>query len=185
MNEITIESLPAEPYFELENFLNLSGEAKIDGKTFEKLQKLWDEWTPLLSVRNLKQGKNSWLAVWLPEEVENKVDKAWEESASKGWLTHNLAQFICMSAINDLIPLTLEGACAPYPKTTPECVGALAKEGLMPPDGAAPIRRYSVFTYYPFKGGCEICALRERCPKGGGGGGESASIELPGHERRP
>lgn len=181
MAGIEKEDVSAELFFDLENFMNLSRENRIDGAAFEKLEKLWDEWSPLLKIRNLKQDGKSWLAVWLPEEVERGVDKAWEEAPGHGYLVHNLAQFICMSAVQDLIPQTLQGACAPSPKTTPECVSALAEEGFLNPKTGAPLRRYGVLTYYPFKGGCEVCVIKDQCPKGGGEA--FASLELPGHER--
>ncbi len=183
MSEVTVENLPVEPFFDLENFLMLCNEARIDGKMFEKLQKVWKEWTPLLNIKNLKQDKNSWVAVWLPEDVEKSVDKAWQDSSKLGYLYHNLAQFICMSVIHELIPQTLDGACAPAPKTSPECTAKLLKEGFLSPENNAPIRRYSILTWYPFKGGCEICTVKSKCPQGNTEN-NFVSIELPGHEKR-
>lgn len=181
MSEISNEVLAVEPFLDLEDFMNFSRESRLEGESFSKLEELWKEWLPLLQVRNLKQDKNSWLAVWLPEEVEQFVDKAWEESPGKGYLIHNLAQYMCMAAVQDLIPQTAEGACAPSPNTSPECMEALRQETFLSNGDATSARRYGVFTYYPFKGGCEICTLQEQCPKGSGG--EFASIVLPGHEK--
>lgn len=182
MSEIINEVLTVQPFLDLEDFMNFSHEARLEGENFEKLEKLWKEWQPLLNVRNIKQDKNSWLAVWLPEEVEKYVDAAWEEAPGKGYLVHNLAQFLCMSAVQELIPQTAEGACAPAPKASPECLEALTQQAFLSEGSNTPCRRYAVFTYYPFKGGCEICTLREQCPKGSGGS-EFASVVLPGHER--
>lgn len=182
MSELSRETLSVEPFLDLEDFMNFAHESRLEGESFEKLQELWKEWQALLKVKNIKQDKDSWLAVWLPEEVENLVDKAWEEAPGKGYLIHNLAQYICMAAIQELIPQTAEGACAPAPKASPECLDVLAEEAFLNAENKMPARRYGVFTYYPFKGGCEICTLREQCPKGGGGS-EYASIVLPGHEK--
>lgn len=182
MSEIIKEDLTVEPYFDLEDFMNFSKESRLEGDTFEKLQELWRDWQSLLKVQNLKQDKDSWLAVWLPQEVEELVDKSWEEAPGKGYLFHNLAQYLCMAAVQELIPQTAEGACAPAPKSGPALREALVKEGFLSGADGETGRRYGVFTYYPFKGGCEICAVSEQCPKGSGGG-DFASIVLPGHEK--
>ena len=52
--------------------------------------------------------------------------------------------------------------------------------------GATPLhlavlnRRFAVVTFYPFRGGCEICHLQAHCPKGNGETG--TSVLLPGYE---
>lgn len=181
MSKITVEALKAAPYLDLEEFMNFSKESRIEGETFEKLQELWQDWQNILKIKNLRQDKNSLLAVWLPEEVEKAIDNAWDESPGKGYLFHNLAQYMCMAVIQELIPLTAEGACAPAPRTDSEILAALQDENFINAENEIP-RRYSVLTYYPFKGGCEICALQDQCPKGGGGS-DFASVVLPGYEK--
>lgn len=178
----SIEDLQVDPFLDLEEFMNFSKETRLAGDTFERLQELWDCWRILLKAKNLKLDKKSMLAVWLPEEVENAVDRAWEDSPGKGYLFHNLAQYLCMNVIQELIPQTMEGACAPAPDIDPESEETLVKEGFINEKNGLPARRYGVLTYYPFKGGCEICKVREQCPKGGGEE-QTASIVLPGYER--
>ncbi len=182
MSELITEDLSVEPFLDLEEFMNFSQESRLDGENFESLEELWKKWLPLWQIKNLKHDKNSWLAVCLPEAMESLVDKAWEDAPGKAYLIHNLAQFMCMAAIQELIPQTAEGACAPAPKATPECLKTLTQDGFFKEGSSIPSRRYAVFTYYPFRGGCEICTLREQCPKGSGGA-EYASIVLPGHEK--
>lgn len=182
MNEILSTTLEAQPYLDLEDFMNFSKETRLEGETFEKLQELWQKWLSLLIVKNIKQDKKSWLAVWLPEEVEKQIDETWDDSPGGGYLLHNLAQYLCMATIQELIPQTLDGACAPSPDITPECRQYLIDEKFFNANAGSPSRRYGVLTYYPFKGGCEICAVKEECPKGSVGELD-LSMVLPGYER--
>lgn len=183
MDKIKTTPINVEPYFDLEDFLNFSHESRIEGDTLQALVNLWEGWLKLLQVQNLEGRQNSWLAVWLPQEVEQAIDAAWEESPSKGFLLNNLAQYMCMTAIQQLLPQAANGGCAPSPAPNADLQAALGECGLAGNEpGGHLLRRYAVLTYFPFKGGCEICNLRASCPKGSGND-NFASIVLPGYER--
>lgn len=182
VEEIKIENLHAEPYFDLEDFMNFSKESRLEGDAFEKLAILWDNWLGDLRILNMSQGNKSWLAVYLPEAVEKQIDNSWDESPGQGYLMHNLAQFMCMSCIQELLPQVAAGGCAPSPAMTPKFRDALRQAGLVEADKDTIGRRYAVLTYYPFRGGCEVCSLRKECPKGNGMP-EIPSVVLPGFER--
>lgn len=176
-----ISELRAEPDFDLEEFLNLSRESRIEGRTMDEFFARWKNWEGKLKACILENGKNSWLAVWLPEEVEREVDELYDELPAQGFLLNNLAAYMCVSAVSQLIPQVAEGGCAPAPARTPELSRALREAGVLDGDGGGE-RRYAIITSHPFKGGCEICATRQACPKFNGAG-DFASIVLPGHER--
>ena len=112
------------------------------------------------------------------------MDETWAQSASEGFQLNALAQYLCMSAIQDVLPQVAAGGCAPSPKPSPGLRTALAGLGVpyKDEDSSALGRRYAVLTYYPFKGGCEVCYMRPQCPKGQGRG-ENATVVLPGYER--
>ncbi|MDE5879890.1 MAG: hypothetical protein K2G99_07750 [Desulfovibrio sp.] len=173
-----------QPYFDIEEFMGLCQEKRLGGAVLERLLGRWEEWLPRLRVCQVASGSSSCLAVWLPEEVEGIVDETWAQSPSEGFQLNALAQYLCMSAIQELVPQVAGGGCAPSPKPSPELRTAL--EGLGLPykgeDSSLLGRRYAVLTYYPFKGGCEVCHMRPMCPKGQGRG-DTASILLPGYER--
>lgn len=178
-----IEPLAIEPYFDLEEFMTESRESRIESETLEKLLELWAEWSRLLSVRKIESGGKSWLAIWLPEEVEKTVDDAWQTSPGRGYLLNSLAQYLSMAVVRELLPQTLEHSCAPAPIPELDYIRALSEAGLeCREDGSTLKRRYAVATYYPFRGGCEICNLRSSCPKGNGGK-DFATVVLPGYER--
>ena len=171
-----------QPYFDLEAFMSMSKETRLGGAILERLVGLWGEWLPQLNVCEIAAGKISYLAVWLPEEVENFVDEAWGKSASDGFMINNLAQFMCMAAVQEALPQVEDAGCAPSPRPTETLREALASLGIEYREAFGTLtRRYAVVTHYPFKGGCEICHLQAQCPKGQGQAA-SPSILLPGHE---
>lgn len=184
MSETTITEHQLQPYFDIEEFMGLCQEKRLGGAVLERLLGQWEAWLPLLKARQISSGSTSWLAVWLPEEVETAVDETWAQSASEGYQLNVLAQYLCMSAIQELLPQVAAGGCAPSPKPAAELRAALEELGLpyKGEDSSLLGRRYAVLTYYPFKGGCEVCHMRPMCPKGQGRG-DNTSIVLPGYER--
>ena len=164
MSETSIAERQIQPYFDMEAFMNMSRETRLGGAVLERLVKLWGE--------------------WLPESVEQAVDEAWGKSPSDGFLINNLAQFLCMAAVQELLPEVEDGGCAPSPRPTSALREALVGLGLpyKSEESSLLSRRYAVVTHFPFRGGCEICHMQSHCPKGQGQT-ESASILLPGYER--
>lgn len=179
-----ITSHEISPAFDLEDFMNFSRETRMESATLENILRLWEEWSGKLAIRAMENGGNSWLAIWLPEDVEKMVDSAWSESPGKGYLINSLAQYLCMTAIQEVLPQTAAGGCAPSPRPSPDLRAALEQAGLRYREQGASMleRRYAIVTYYPFKGGCEICDMRQDCPKGNGNR-DFPSIVLPGYER--
>ena len=182
MSEAVIKEHSITPYFDMEGFMTLSQETRLGGAVLERLVKFWGEWMKELRVVEVTTGKISYLVVWLPESIEQAVDATWEKSPSEGWQDNNLAQFLCMAAVQQLLPQVEDAGCAPAPRPTEALREALAGLGLEYKEGQPTLnRRFALVTHYPFKGGCEICHLQDNCPKGQGQA-ESMSVVLPGHE---
>ncbi len=183
MAEYTVKDIPAEADFDLELLLAVSQESRIGGEVMDALANAWDCWLPHARARHIETQSGSFLLAWLDEAVEEDVDEKWEEAPSEAFMYNALAQVMCMGIVHALIPQVEEIGCAPAPKPTDALADALEAEGvpyaLMGEPGLA--RRFAVLTPYPFKGGCEICALRQGCPKAGGDRG--SSVTLPGFER--
>lgn len=180
------EELQVTPYLDMELFLTNSQENRVDGKVMDDLLGKWESWMPHLRARRINAGGDSYLAVWLDEHVEDEVDDVWDDAPSEAFLYNALAQTLCMSAVHDLLPDVAEAGCAPAPRPTVELKTALEGESLRDEDEDSPElalnRRYAVATYYPFRGGCDICHLKDMCPKLRDGG-DSYSVVLPGYER--
>jgi hypothetical protein len=70
-----------------------------------------------------------------------------------------------MNAAAQLVPELEEGHCAPLIEPSREMRKKLAEGNLeWNPEGTMN-RQYAVFTPHPYRGGCEICMLKEACPK--------------------
>lgn len=182
MNEIKTSKIRINPEFDLEEFMNFSHETRMESETLERISSYWEEWANLLQAMRIEKGKKSWISIWMPEEVENIIDDLWEKSPSAGFMLNNLAQYLCMRAVSDLLPQVAQGGCAPAPEMVEPLEKALGENGLLHENGHDLKRRYAILSYYPFRGGCEICSLAESCPKGRGED-VSASVTLPGYER--
>lgn len=183
MSACTVDKLDCRPEFDLYGFMDLSQETRLDGPLMERLGKLWDEWLPKLSSYKVVCGKISYLLIWLPEDVEVYVDKTWKESPSDGFFANTLAQYMIMQSVNDLMPQVETVGCAPAPRPT-ESLKEVLKEFDLGYNEEMDVlnRRFAVVTFYPFRGGCEICHLQKHCPKGNGETG--TSVVLPGFEKR-
>ncbi len=179
----TKEKLDVAPWFDMEMFLSLSQEKRFGGALMDRCLKLWDKWATDMDVQRLDVGKRQYLLVRLGDVAGEDVDEAWNASPADGFVLNALAQTLCMSAINTLLPEIQEAGCAPAPKPTDELADALTDIGVpYKEDGPTLAHRYAVLTYFPFKGGCEICTLQKNCPKGQSATDCSSSFVLPGYE---
>jgi len=177
------ERLSVRPMFDMELMLGLLQEKRLGGQIMENLADAWERWLPHVNALKLDTGKGRrYLAVWLDEEVEQEVDRVWEQSPSEGFRLNALAQTMIMGAVYQIEPEVESAGCAPAPRPNPDLSTALKAEGIPVQEPGSPslCRRFSVLTNFPFRGACEICHLREDCPKAKGGGSSFHSVELPG-----
>ena len=181
---VVTQSVQIEPYFDMELFLSTSQETRIGGELMEKLSACWDAWIPHAKAMQITVDDAAYLLVWLEKEVEDAVDEAWDKTPSDAFAYNALAQVICMTMVHAALPMVEEAGCAPAPAPSACLAEGLEKAGVPYADGVGPTlsRRYAVVTHHPFRGGCEVCSLREQCPKGSGCGSEAASVTLPGYD---
>ncbi len=183
MSACTVEKLECCPQFDLFGFMERAQESRLEGPAMTRLGDLWEQWVPKLSTYHITCGKISYILVWLPEEVEELVDEGWKDRPSDGFFANTLAQYLVMQAINELIPQVENVGCAPAPRPTEALRDALKDFDLAYSEEMDVLnRRFAVVTFYPFRGGCEICNLQKHCPKGNGETG--SSVVLPGWEQR-
>ena len=172
MSGYKVAELTVRPAMDFELLLENSGTSRIEGRLMNELMDRWAAWAPHLQAKRLVAGQESYLAVWLDAAVEKAVDQLWGEAPSEAFFYNALAQTLCMSAIYDLLPEVSESGCAPAPGASVALKEALEGEGLRDraelgarAAGLALNRRYAVVTYYPFRGGCEVCDLQTECPR--------------------
>lgn len=175
-----MEKLDITPWFDMELFLSLSQETRMDGDMMNRCMGLWKEWSKSLHACRLSAGERQYLLVWLDDVVEDELDAAWDNAPADGFFLNTLAQTLCMSTVHDVLPEVQDAGCAPAPKVTPELAEALRNAGV-PYQNAGPTlsRRFAVVTPYPFGGGCEVCTLKDDCPKHKSG---VSSVVLPGFD---
>lgn len=175
-----IDHLDVQPWFDMELFMSLSQENRMDGDMMDRCMAQWKNWSQHLNVRSLETGKQKYLLVELGDDADRDVDNAWAKAPADAFFLNALAQTLCMSAVHDVLPEIQDAGCAPAPRPTVELRQVLEEAGTpYKGEGPALSRRFAVLTHLPFKGGCEVCALKEDCPKGKVG---AASVVLPGHE---
>ena len=182
MSEYSVKDLEVTPYFDLELLMSVSQETRVGSDVMSALADAWDRWLPHARARHIETSGGGYLLAWLGEQVEEDVDDKWEERPSEAFLFNALAQVMCMGIVHYLVPEVEDAGCAPAPKPVDELIDALEAEGVPYMIAGEPglSRRFAVVTHYPFRGGCEICALVKDCPKAGGA--KDMSITLPGHE---
>lgn len=185
MADYTVKDLEAAPYFDLELLMNTSQETRIGGDLMDALANAWDRWVPHARVKHVELEKGGYLVAWLDEAVEDEVDGKWEEAPSEAFMYNALAQVLCMGLVHSLLPEVEEAGCAPAPRPTDILADALEEIGVPYIEMGKPglSRRFGVATYYPFRGGCEICMLQKDCPKAAGGD-RSFSVTLSGFEEK-
>lgn len=183
MSDYSKEMLAVRPVFDMELMLGLLQETRLGGQVMESLADAWERWLPHLRAMTLDTGGKRYLAVWLDEDVERDVDDTWNRSASEGFRLNALAQTMIMGAVYQVIPEVEAAGCAPAPKPTPALEAALAAEGApyQEPGASTLCRRFSVLTHVPFRGACDICHLREACPKAVVNAESFHTVVLPGN----
>ena len=169
------------PGLRLPDFLRENNAASLAPGVLRELCACHERWSRELICLRLYPREEPRLArgllyIFLPWEVERQIAESWGRSPSHAYLLHNLAQSLCRAALGKLLPEAGQGGCAPLPELTPTEALALrdAAQTLQsentpasPPSLAVNpgSRTYSLLTYYPYAGGCEICALRSGCPR--------------------
>lgn len=165
MGAYTISPLSSPQAFDLAAFGELSRAGELPAADTAWLAGLWESFDARLHAHRVVNTTRSWLLAWLDESVEQEVERLWAESPRRGYLAHCLALSRLMALAADQAPEVAAFGCAPAPEPSPEIAQAAADLGLSITPDHALSRRYAVLTPAPFAGGCEICFLRENCPR--------------------
>ncbi len=163
MTAHSTHTLNLSPRFDMETFLTLGNESRLDGAAMQRLMDCWEAWQEGAQARLIELGEARYALVWLDEAIEREIDAAWKESPSTGFLLNVLAEMLVSELVAEIVPEVAEFGCAPVPEVSEALGAALADEGV-PWGGAALGRRYAVLTGLPFAGGCEVCRLEPDGP---------------------
>jgi hypothetical protein len=167
LGKLTVEKLEIKPEFDMMVYMEISGSNRVEHDLLELFEKYWDQWLP--SFRAVKfqpaASKRGFALLYLDKDVEASVEEAWQRSPSEGFALHNLAITMVMTAVRQAVPEVDEGACAPLTVPDRDIKRRFAKMGIEWKEEGAVNRQYAVFTPHPYSGGCEICMMRESCPR--------------------
>lgn len=159
-----IETLTLDPYFDLELFMLLSQNKRLDTATAELAEECWRRWHDRMQGRRIGNQGQGYLLLWLEESVEREVNSTWDEAPSRAFTMNSVAQSMLMAVVREYLPEVGGSGCAPVPKPTPALKKALKEIGVPWNDNATLARQYAMLTPFPFKGSCGICYLKEECP---------------------
>jgi hypothetical protein len=170
VSDTTIERTKVEPGFDLMYYMNVHGTKRIEHAVLEKAEVLWNDWKDRVHAYRLAQedeeardGVSEYLLVHLPQSVEDQVEEIWQEDPKLGLAMHNLAITLVMSAAQSVVPELSAGACAPLPRPDKSMRNAFKKLGLRWNIEGNVGRQYAVLTNVPYKGGCDLCYLKDSC----------------------
>lgn len=164
---MSLDKIQTQPEFDLEYYMEISGLMRIEQPLAELLEKYWTKWEGQIKAYRMdptrKDADDGFLLVYLDEDTEAEVQKAFEENAQHGFAFHHLAITLVLSAAQSVMP-ELIGGCMPMPTPSREARKKFKKLGLEWNENSTMNRTYVVFTAYPYKGGCETCHSCDTCP---------------------
>ncbi|MFP4167921.1 MAG: hypothetical protein ACLFSY_03610 [Desulfonatronovibrionaceae bacterium] len=161
---LAVNKLAIHPPLDLEMYMVLSQSKGLEGGETVGLIQAWERMSANLEVYRLGE-KKGYVAAYLARDIEDELERAWESSPSEGFKYQCLAQTLIMGALRQLLPELETHQCAPVPKPNKHLKRSLAQVDLEFSNAGALNYKYSTLTYYPYRGGCELCYLKDSCPK--------------------
>ncbi|MFN2269074.1 MAG: hypothetical protein ABR542_04180 [Desulfonatronovibrio sp.] len=150
--------------FDLETFMGLAQLKGLEGKETVEMIEFWNKWYPGMKILIFGR-KRGYVAIYMEKEIEDEIDSIWEQSPSKGFKLQALVQTMIVGTLRELMPEIRSDQCAPVPKPGTVLKKSLSKKGLEFYDQGSLNYKYSTLTYYPYRGGCDLCYLESSCPK--------------------
>lgn len=166
MQRPTLVRLTPRPVFDADSFIRLAHTGPLPDDALQELAERWPATRALLNAWRVDSGQGkTWLMLWLDQEAEDRVERTWAASPSRGFLTHALAVHCVMAAAAEVVPELAEAGCAPVSGPDPSLSAAARELGLDWPEAGTLCRRYALVTRLPYSGGCDSCALHKDCPR--------------------
>lgn len=112
----------------------------------------------------LTPRREAYLAVWFTENAESSMERLWRASPSAALILHDQMIQSMFAVLKKYVPQISFHGCAPIPLVNPTLKNSLKKIGISF-NNAHLDRTYATITFWPWKGGCSMCALEKACPK--------------------
>lgn len=164
MKRLVAEQLKLECPVDIEAYMLFTQTRRIDGELALRIEETWNKWLPKLSAYRLGE-KKGYIVVFFDGSVEEEVDSVWKDSPALGFEIQCVAQTMIMLTMQTVLPELTEVGCAPVPEPNKILKRSLEPLGLTFENTGHLSAKYGVLTSFPLKASCEICFLKDTCPK--------------------
>ena len=165
MQRLQATPLEITPFFDLETFMLLSGQKRIDGNTAEAVEKDWHRLYSRLWGYRLGEPESGYLVILLDRDFDQELEKAREEDRDRAERLELIAQSMIMAALFEVLPESAEQGCAPVPEPSSVLEESLAQLGLsFRSDGHLDVS-FGLVTGLPYFADCESCHAKSGCSK--------------------
>jgi hypothetical protein len=163
-----MKRLPATPIdlecaFDLEAYMFLSQNKRLDAGQARRAAELWDKWKSHLKGYRLGV-KKGYVVIYFGHEIEDEVDEIWNRTPSEGFEAQCVAQTMILQSMRETLPEVGAQGCAPMPEPNKVLKRSLEPLGLALMENGLNVK-YGVITPFPVKEGCTACSLEQTCPK--------------------
>ncbi|MFP4391649.1 MAG: hypothetical protein ACOC43_02915 [Desulfohalobiaceae bacterium] len=164
MKSLPFHEIEITPFFDLEAFMLLSGQRRIQTDKAKELEKLWQEIYKYLKAFQLGE-KKGYLVIYLGQEFEERFAKIEKQNPEQAQELQSLAQALLMAALVEALPVAGYSDCAPVPEPNKVLKRSLQKLGLEFDNSGSLDVRFGLLTKVPFSGDCAECFIKSSCAK--------------------
>ena len=164
MKRLTAHPLEITPHFDMETFMLLSGQQRLDGETAQALEGDWHRLHSHLRAYRLGE-KKGYMLIFLDRGFDEELDQARAQDRKRAEHLELLAQSMIMAALSEVLPESAEHGCAPVPEPNKILKNSLADLGLSFHNNGSLDVAFGVVTELPYRGDCESCLIKGTCSK--------------------
>ncbi len=164
MKRLAAHTLDITPHFDMETFMFLSGQQRLDGDTAKALEQDWKRIHSHLRAYRLGE-KKGYVLIYLDRGFDAELDQAREQDRERAERLELLAQSMIMAALSEVLPESAEHGCAPVPEPNKVLKNSLADLGLTFHNNGSLDVAFGVVTELPYRGDCESCLIKGTCSK--------------------
>ncbi len=113
--------------------------------------------------QRLHVTNESYLLTWFDRKLENILADLWFSSPSAAFALHEQMNQQILSTLQNQLPEICTHGCAPLPACKPELNRILRDFDIQQNKNGQLDQIYAVLTFWPWKGGCTACSLKNSC----------------------
>jgi len=164
VKRLPLYPLSITPHFDMETFMLLSGQQRLDGDNAKALEQDWQRLHAHLRAYRLGE-KKGYILIYLDRNFDAELDQARQQDRERAERLELLAQSMIMAALTEVLPESSAQGCAPVPQPNKILKNSLADLGLTFHNNGSLDVSFGVVTELPFRGDCETCLIKGTCSK--------------------